>query len=79
MSNRIELIQGEDMVTVIIDGSHAGELSIEKNSHGEWWFGDLEFTHSDGVTYGYQIDGALNLAEIHGQVQDFIWSDFKDL
>lgn len=79
MSNRIELIQSDDTVTVIIDGSHAGELSIEKSLHGDWWFGDLELLRHDGVTYGYQVDGARDLGEILGQVQDFIWSDFEDL
>ena len=79
MSERIELLQSDDTVTVIIDGSHAGELSLEKNSHGDWWFGDLEFTHHDNVTYGYQVHSARDLREIRGQVQDFIWGNFEDL
>ena len=76
MSERIELTQGEGTVTVIIDGNSAGELS--KDSHGEWC-GDLELTHSDNITHGYQVDGARDLREIRGQVQDFIWGNFEDL
>lgn len=76
MSERIELTQGEGTVTVIIDGNQAGELS--KDSHGEWC-GDLEFTHHDNITYGYQVHDARDLREIRGQVQDFIWGNFEDL
>ena len=76
MSERIGLIQGDDIVTVIIDGKHAGELL--RDSQGEWC-GDLEFTHNDNVTYGYQVHDARDLREVSGQVQDFIWGDFEDL
>lgn len=76
MRVRIELIQSDNTVTVIIDESHAGELS--RDSHGEWC-GDLELTHHDSVTYGYQVHDARDLREIRGQVQDFIWGNFEDL
>ncbi len=76
MSERIELVQSDDTVTVIIDGSHAGELS--RDSYNDW-AGDLEYTHHDNITYGYQVHCARDLREIRGQVQDFIWGDFEDL
>ena len=76
MRERIELIQSDNTVTVIIDGSHAGELS--RDSHGEWC-GDLELARHDNITYGYQVHDAQDLREIRGQVQDFIWGNFKDL